>query len=245
MRTIIIGDIHGCFNALMQLLQLCKFNNTSDRLIFLGDYVDGWYDSVQLIDYLIKIQSESQNRHIFLKGNHEVLFSEVLEEDINNFRNLNYIKAKYALWIKNGGLTTYESYIGVSEKTRERHKLNFFSTLRDFYIEDQTLFVHAGFDYKIGFEKTFENNLNLLFNDRSLFELSYANWKSQEKSRIEHVTKFEKIFIGHTPTTIFDIKKPTLMGNVINLDQGCKLNGSLTGWILGTGEYFQSKEING
>ena len=39
-RTLVIGDIHGGYKALVQVMQRSKFNIHEDLLICLGDYVD-------------------------------------------------------------------------------------------------------------------------------------------------------------------------------------------------------------
>ena len=49
-RIIVIGDIHGGLKALIQLLERIDIT-PSDKLIFLGDYVDGWSDSVNSVSY--------------------------------------------------------------------------------------------------------------------------------------------------------------------------------------------------
>ncbi len=51
-RTLVIGDIHGGLKALIQVLDRAKVTKT-DVLIFLGDYVDGWSESPQVLDFLI------------------------------------------------------------------------------------------------------------------------------------------------------------------------------------------------
>ena len=67
-RTLVIGDIHGGLKALKQVFQ--KANVTAaDKLIFLGDYVDGWSESAVVINYLIGI--EQVQSCVFIKGNHD------------------------------------------------------------------------------------------------------------------------------------------------------------------------------
>ncbi len=39
-RVIVIGDLHGCFDDLQSLLDVCKFNHELDILILTGDLVD-------------------------------------------------------------------------------------------------------------------------------------------------------------------------------------------------------------
>ncbi len=51
-RSIAIGDIHGGLKALIQLLKRIDLK-PDDELIFLGDYVDGWSDSANVVSYLI------------------------------------------------------------------------------------------------------------------------------------------------------------------------------------------------
>ncbi len=56
MRTFVIGDIHGGLIALKQVLERASVTN-KDTLIFLGDYVDGWSQSPQVIDFLIELKN--------------------------------------------------------------------------------------------------------------------------------------------------------------------------------------------
>ena len=54
MRTLAIGDIHGGLKALIQILERAKVTE-DDTLIFMGDYVDGWSESAQVIDLLMLV----------------------------------------------------------------------------------------------------------------------------------------------------------------------------------------------
>ena len=48
MRTLCVGDIHGNFKALVQVLKRSKFDFKKDRLISLGDIYDGHGGSTSL-----------------------------------------------------------------------------------------------------------------------------------------------------------------------------------------------------
>ncbi|CAA7196504.1 hypothetical protein CHRY9293_02584 [Chryseobacterium potabilaquae] len=50
-RILVIGDIHGGLRALEQVFVRANVTN-DDRLIFLGDYVDGWSESSKIIQFL-------------------------------------------------------------------------------------------------------------------------------------------------------------------------------------------------
>uniref|UniRef100_UPI00286E8F8F metallophosphoesterase n=1 Tax=Chamaesiphon sp. VAR_69_metabat_338 TaxID=2964704 RepID=UPI00286E8F8F len=65
MRSIVIGDIHGCYNELLDLLAKVSISDT-DRLISLGDIVDRGADSVKVYDFL-----KNRPNSIVLMGNHE------------------------------------------------------------------------------------------------------------------------------------------------------------------------------
>lgn len=67
-RTFVIGDIHGALKAIKQVISSIKPRET-DTLLFLGDYVDGWPESAQVIEFLIEL--EGRHNCIFLKGNHD------------------------------------------------------------------------------------------------------------------------------------------------------------------------------
>lgn len=65
MRTLVIGDIHSGLKALQQVLEKSEVS-TEDRLIFLGDYVDGWSDAVETVSFLIELKKT--HTCIFYKG---------------------------------------------------------------------------------------------------------------------------------------------------------------------------------
>ncbi len=73
MNTWAIGDIHGSYTELMELygkMQKEGFDPKEDKLIFLGDYVDGGKRVKEVVDQLIEWNKEYPH-WIFLKGNHE------------------------------------------------------------------------------------------------------------------------------------------------------------------------------
>ena len=59
-RKLVIGDIHGGLRALHQIFERAKVSK-EDTLIFLGDYVDGWSESPQVIDFLLEINKTNNS----------------------------------------------------------------------------------------------------------------------------------------------------------------------------------------
>jgi serine/threonine protein phosphatase 1 len=70
MRTLAIGDIHGCLAALDDLLAAVA-PQPDDLLVFLGDYVDRGPDSRGVLDRLIELCRT--HRVVPLRGNHEMM----------------------------------------------------------------------------------------------------------------------------------------------------------------------------
>ena len=91
-----IGDIHSGLKALEQLLERAHVS-TEDKLIFLGDYVDGWSDAVATVDFLIDLRKT--HNCIFLRGNHDELCYDWLAGEKDN-----------PLWRQHGGDATMASY---------------------------------------------------------------------------------------------------------------------------------------
>lgn len=55
MRRLVIGDIHGGYKSLIQVLDRAGFDPKEDMLIGIGDYVDGWPETSKVLDFLINL----------------------------------------------------------------------------------------------------------------------------------------------------------------------------------------------
>ncbi|MDA3912132.1 MAG: metallophosphoesterase family protein [Bacteroidales bacterium] len=193
-RLFAIGDIHGCFDSLQELVENQIQLTENDKLVLLGDYIDRGDKSKEVIDYIIELQAQRFDV-VLLKGNHEVLLLETFEDEKN--------KSK---WIQNGGLETLNSF-GIDSITDITLKyLEFFKNLKNYYSFEKFLFVHAGFNDKI---------LNP-FND------TYSMvWKSQN-AYLNPLLSNKTIIHGHRPITVDFCKKQIEdKQQVINVDTGC------------------------
>ena len=229
-RTFVIGDIHGGLRALVQILQ--KINLTAtDKLIFLGDYVDGWSESPQLIDFLIELSLT--NNCIFIRGNHDQLFLDYLQ---NNYENLDE-----KMWFKHGGKATVDAYRKISIDKKTKH-IKFLQSLHDYYLDAQNrLFIHAGFTNVNGV--AYEYFPKLFYWDRTLWETAIALDKSIEIYSELYPKRFKiysEIYIGHTPTTRINSLIPVNRACVWNVDTGAAFNGKLSILNIDTKEFWQS-----
>ena len=59
MRIFVIGDIHGCLKQLQNLIKKLNLQK-GDILIFLGDYMDGWSESSQIIHFLMELSEKQE-----------------------------------------------------------------------------------------------------------------------------------------------------------------------------------------
>ena len=230
-RTLVVGDIHGGFKALLQVLN--RANATvDDNLIFLGDYVDGWSESPQLLDFLIELNGTHQC--IILCGNHDDLF-------------LDWLKTgrKDEKWILHGGDTTIKAYENISSEKRQLH-IRFIESMRDHYLDESNhLFLHAGFTHIKGVESEYFPKMFLW--DRSLWEMALAlnpNLAVDQDRYPARLKLYSEIFIGHTPTTRIGETTPVNAANVWNLDTGAAFGGPLTILNVETKQYWQSDPVS-
>ena len=136
MRTLAIGDIHGCHVALTCLLEQVK-PRSDDKIIFLGDYIDRGPASRAVIDLMTSL--ESMCAPIFLRGNHEVMILSARKGDPDA-----------SLWQSYEGRETLISY-GAAHDANWAAKIpdahwKFFERTKPYHETENNIFVHACLD---------------------------------------------------------------------------------------------------
>ncbi|MGG9964004.1 metallophosphoesterase family protein [Ferruginibacter sp. SUN106] len=229
-RTLVIGDIHGGLKALYQVFEKAKVI-PEDKLIFLGDYVDGWSESSGVIDYMIELSNT--NECIFIKGNHDVWCEEWLRTGLAD-----------KTWLFHGGQETVNSYTTATAEQKMQH-LNFLEQMPFYHIDElNRLFIHAGFTSMHGPQKEFHNS-NFSW-DRTLWETALAMDKRIKKDSIlfpKRLKLFSEIYIGHTPTLYYNADTPMQGCNVWNLDTGAAFTGKLSIMDIDTKQFWQSEVV--
>lgn len=229
-QTFVIGDIHGGLKALIQVLERAPINK-NDTLIFLGDYVDGWSESPEVIDFLI--EKNNSSNCIFIKGNHDDLL-------------LKYLKTNtyHEEWFKHGGESTLNAYKNVSEEKKKAH-IAFLENLRDYHLDNENrLFIHAGFTNVKGID--FEYFKPLFYWDRTLWETALSldkNLSIDSDFFPNRLKLYKEIYIGHTPVIRINKEIPTNAACVWNIDTGAAFKGKLSILNIETKSFWQSDAL--
>lgn len=105
----VIGDIHGRFDLLQEILATISDENTGAKVICAGDYVDRGDQSMEVLDLLFSYTSNASIELHCLMGNHEEMMLSFLEAP----------EPHGARWLRNGGLQTLASFgiRGISQDT--------------------------------------------------------------------------------------------------------------------------------
>lgn len=75
-EAIVVGDIHGDMESLVEILKDCNFMNRADKnedliLVFLGDYGDRGIHSVDVFYVVLRLKEAFPERVVLMRGNHE------------------------------------------------------------------------------------------------------------------------------------------------------------------------------
>jgi serine/threonine protein phosphatase 1 len=125
-RRIIIGDVHGQYDALLQLIEAIA-PQEKEPVYFLGDLIDRGPNSAQVVEFVRK------NRYRCLLGNHEQMLLEVLGSQ-------GVMGEMFQGWLYSGGHATLVSY---NHKIPQDH-IDWLKTLPLYLDLGDIWLVHAG-----------------------------------------------------------------------------------------------------
>ena len=152
MSTFVIGDVHGRRAQLRHLLSTLPREAGRDTLVLLGDLIDRGEDIPGTVEDVLALKEEaSDGRVVVLRGNHEQMLLDFLDEGA-------------PLWLHPavGSHHTFGQYTSLKltdelrswwEETQRRVRdsipaehLEFFRSLPLFHEDEHAFYVHAGLD---------------------------------------------------------------------------------------------------
>jgi len=104
-RVYAIGDVHGRFDLLQQLIALVEADNArrgsaETHIVLLGDLIDRGPQSREVIDYCLKGAPDFARWH-FIQGNHEEMLLKMIDDPDSS---------SLPQFLRYGGRETFESY---------------------------------------------------------------------------------------------------------------------------------------
>jgi serine/threonine protein phosphatase 1 len=222
-KTYVIGDVHGCFNTLLKLLeQLPKEKD----LIFVGDLMDKGNYPLNTMEYVIN------NNFQCVLGNHEYLF-------YNYIRDVLFRNKKISNWSNHpswGGIKTIENYRN-NLKIIDKH-IKWVEELPS-YIEKEingiTYFITHGYGLPYYKRKDVEKSKKSLMSNRIDNDSYKEDW--------EDILLLDKGIVnvfGHCNfnEVLIDENK-----QYYGIDTGCVYGNKLTAIELGTMNVFQQEVL--
>jgi serine/threonine protein phosphatase 1 len=212
MRTLVVGDIHGCHVALTCLLAHVN-PRPDDRIVFLGDYIDRGPASREVVESLLGLNP--QCLPVFLRGNHEAMILDAREDPL-----------KANLWQSYGGFEALISYGAAYDQDwatiiPDAHWRFFKNTARCFETEEH-IFVHACLDAEADMDDQ---------PDWLLY------WESLD--RLKPHKSGKRIICGHSPQRSGRILD---LGFALCIDTGAVNGGWLTCFEATSGQWWQANE---
>jgi serine/threonine protein phosphatase 1 len=216
MRTLAIGDIHGCLRAFDRLLDAIR-PERGDLIVTLGDYVDRGPHSAGVIDRLIELQSRC--RLVPLQGNHELMMINS-RTDVEAFSD----------WYACGGKETLQSYDAdphwdlFQDAIPTRHWRFLDDDCLPYHEIDTHLFVHANAYPDLPLEEQ---------PDHMLY------WERLNPERMRPHRSGKIMVCGHTSQRS---GRPLDLGFAVCLDTWVYGDGWLTCLDVNTGLYWQANQ---
>ena len=199
-----VGDIHGCYEQLMEALEKIKFNPDVDRLISVGDLVDRGPDSVKCLNLLKELWFHA------VSGNHEDMM-------IKSFRR----EWPTHNYIQNGG----KWFFHLPYEQQEELVL-LADTKMPLVIEVETDIgtigvIHA--NAPDDWQKYHQLNDDEDFFDDALVEDTIWGRRRIYGNQSGRVKGIDYVVVGHTP-----VEDVTVLENIVYIDTGAVYNNSLT-----------------
>lgn len=222
MRTIIIGDIHGCDQALRRMLEKTG-PGEEDRLILLGDLFDRGPESWEVFQTVRALDEQMGERFVLLKGNHE---DYLMQEKLTLTQKM--------IWDRVGRRATEKSFRRHGARMEDARPF-LKEKCRLYWRGEKAQAVHAG----VQVEPIEENDEYTLVHDHDIVR---RNAYQGRFTVVGHIAiDFPTWFRGDGETTEWIQPGewfPLPETGVLCIDTGCGKGGKLTGMVIEGDRYL-------
>lgn len=212
----VVGDLHGCYDKLLDKLEEVSFDKENDILISVGDLVDRGEQNLECLSLI------EEDWFFAVKGNHEVMMCDtVITKDRNAAVD----------WLYNGG--AWYSLLDIDDETEVNRLIGITNKL-PFVIE----LSYKGKTYIISHAQWLsgEYNFNVEIGCSERFDLTWSRdsiCKVLDGDELLHIKGADLFIHGHTP---LEDNTPIKSGNSLWIDTGAVSGGELT--LIKLGENY-------
>ena len=197
-----VGDIHGCYEQLMEALEKIKFNPDVDRLISVGDLVNRGPDSVKCLNLL----KETWFHAVF--GNHEDMMIKSFRHEWSTYN-----------YVQNGGKwffhLPYEEQLVLLADAKMTLVIEVETDIGIIGV------IHA--NAPDDWQKYHRLNNDEDFFDDNLVEDTIWGRRRIYGGQDGRVNGIDYVIVGHTP-----VEDVTVLDNIVYIDTGAVYDGALT-----------------
>jgi len=244
MKHCIVGDVHGEYRALLNLVAKTP---KGTEFIFVGDLVDRGSYSAHVIKFIRKHNFSS------VRGNHEEMMIEYGSSFIHSIENDEPIEQDNQ-WLRNGGKETLLSYGLISFKKKEIVPHHYIKEFIFQFKEDIEWLKKLPLYLELGIKHP-PSGRPVVVSHSAIFSVWDIRHKNQyrnifKETLLWHRTKpldQAKIFnvFGHTPQSFSAL----IRKHYVNIDTGCYVKGKkgyglLSAYCIETGEVYSASDIN-
>lgn len=223
MRTIVVGDIHGCYHEFIALLKKVKYNSKKDRLVLLGDLMDRGPMSYEMLQWAIRHKKKHPDNFFLIRGNHDQYIVEQ-SHDIDIM----------LIWIAVGKGATVRSFAKHKDRMKN-YRQWIIDNMQIAYTDDAWQCVHAAIEH----EKIEDNDLDRLVNDHFW---ARENLYQGKLTIIGHIALSDPTYFdgsGEDGIALpYHQQNPLPKKGVICIDTACVFGNKLTAMLIEDGNYY-------
>ncbi|WP_257349126.1 bis(5'-nucleosyl)-tetraphosphatase PrpE [Pseudalkalibacillus decolorationis] len=223
----VIGDIHGCYDELINLINELGYSRDQNgilnhqdnrKLVFLGDLTDRGPESLKVVHFVYELLENEVA--LYTPGNHcDKLYRYFCGRDVQ---------------IRHGLETTVDEFKALSSNEQVTVASKFKKMVEEaaLYLQladNQLIIAHAGIREEFIGQRHKAVRTFVLYGD--ITGERHPNGMPVRRDWAKEYTGERTIIYGHTP-----VKEPRKAGSTINIDTGCVFGGSLTAYRYPEGQ---------